>query len=86
MCMCLGQSGVGCGWYEWVREFGLGLIKGSVGGYVCVLVAVVWVVLGEVGGGFGQVLEVLGGVMYGCVVSLDSVCRWHVQVSAYCAS
>ena len=26
-----------------------------------------------------------GGVMYVCVVSLDYLCRWQVQVSVYCA-
>ena len=27
----------------------------------------------------------VGGVMSVLVVSLDSLCRWHVQVSVYCA-
>ena len=34
-----------------------------------------WVVLGGQG---------LGGVMSVCVVSMDYLCRWQVQVSVYC--
>ena len=33
----------------------------------------------------GQGLGGWGGVMYVCVVSLDYLCRWQVQVSVYCA-
>ena len=36
-------------------------------------------------GGLGQGLGEWGGVMSVCVVSLDSLCRWQVQVSVYCA-
>ena len=35
--------------------------------------------------GLGQGLGGWGGVMSVCVVSLYSLCRWHVQVSVYCA-
>ena len=31
-------------------------------------------------GGLGE----WGGVMFVCVVSLDSLCRWQVQVFVYC--
>ena len=46
-------------------------------GYVCVWVAVVWVVLGESGWAAWDRVWVLGGwggVMSVCVVSLDSLC------------
>ena len=36
-------------------------------------------------GGLDQGLEGLGGAMSMRVVSLDSLCRWQVQVSGYCA-
>ena len=36
-------------------------------------------------GGLGQGLGGWGGVMSVCVVSLDSLCGWQVQVSVYCA-
>ena len=45
--------------------------------------------VGSVGGewvrGLGHGLGGWGGVMSVCVVSLDSLCRWQVQVSVYCA-
>ena len=50
-------------------------------GYVCVLVAVVWVVLG--GGAWGS-REGRVFVMSVCVVNLDYLCLWQVQVSVYC--
>ena len=40
---------------------------------------------GEWVGGLDQGRERWGGVMYVCGVSLDSLCRWQVQVSVYCA-
>ena len=43
---------------------------------------------GGVGGGVGGMIQGLGGwggVMHVCVVSLDSLWRWQVQVSACCA-
>ena len=36
-------------------------------------------------GGFGHGLGGWGGDMSLCVVSLDYLCRWQVQVSVYCA-
>ena len=36
-------------------------------------------------GGLGQGLGGWGGVMSVCVVNLDYLCRWQVQVSVYCA-
>ena len=36
-------------------------------------------------GGLDQGLEGCCGVMFVLVVSLDSLCRWHVHVSVYCA-
>ena len=40
---------------------------------------------GECVGGLAQGLGGWGGVMSVCVVSLDSLCCWQVQVSVYCA-
>ena len=37
------------------------------------------------GWGVGRGLGGVGGVMSVCVVSLDYLCRWQVQVSVYCA-
>ena len=37
------------------------------------------------GSGLDQGLEGWGGGMSVSVVSLDSLCRWQVQVSVYCA-
>ena len=58
-------------WGEWVTRLGLGLPileeHGESGICVCVLVAVVWVVLGQGLGGWG-------GIMYVCVVSQDALC------------
>ena len=34
---------------------------------------------------FGQGLGGWGAVIYVCVVRLDYLCRWQVQVSVYCA-
>ena len=50
---------------------------------VCVLVAVVWVVKWGRGRGLGPGSGAVGWC-YVCV-SLDSLCRWQVQVSVYCA-
>ena len=33
-----------------------------------------------------RVWEGCGGVMSVCVLSLDPLCRWQVQVSVYCAT
>ena len=35
-------------------------------------------------GGLGQGLDGWGGVMSACVVILDYMCIWQVQVSVYC--
>ena len=53
---------------------------------LCFGCGVVGGVGGEWVGGLGQGLGGWGGVMSVCVVSRDSLCRWQVQVSAYCAS
>ena len=50
MCMCLARDGVGGVGDEWVTGLGLGFTNsGGTWDSVCVLVAVVWVVLGESG-------------------------------------
>ena len=77
-----------CGWRggEWIRGLGLGFTNpvGTEGvldvclGFGCGGVGVVGV---EWVGGLDQGLE---GWCYVCV-SLDSLCRWQVQVSVYCA-
>ena len=68
----LGFTNSGGTWGKWAMClcFGCGGVAG-VGGE--------WV------GGLGQGLGGWGGVMYVCVVSLDSLCRWQVQVCVYCA-
>ena len=73
-CMCLAR-GVGDLGGEWVTGLGLGFTN-SVGICVGVLVAVVWVVFvgGEWVGSLDQGPRVWCGVMYVCVVSLDSLC------------
>ena len=78
---------------EWVTGLGLGFPileeHGESGICVCVLVAAVWVVLGESRwvdwNGLGQGLGGWGGVKSVYVVSLDCLCGWQVQVSVYCA-
>ena len=75
-----------CGWRGGLVDvrIGFGLYQ-SCGdwesiGRVSVLVAVVWVGSGKgLGPGSGAM-----GWCYVCV-SLDYLCRWHVQVSVYCA-
>ena len=49
--MCLARGGEGCVGDEWVTGLGLGFTNsgGTWGSGICVLVAVVWVVLGESG-------------------------------------
>ena len=73
----------GSGWGDWIG-FGLYQFRKNMRkvGYVCLLVAVVWVVLGE--SGWAAWVRV-GGVMSVCVVSLDFMCLWQVQVYVYCA-
>ena len=72
MCMCMARAG---GEWFWRN-------MGKVG-YVCVLVAVVWVVLGESGwGSLGQGLGWWGGVMSVYIVSLDSQSCCILSISA----
>ena len=97
MCMCLargwvGGDRIGFGLYQFWRNMGKV-------GYVSVFRWCGWChslslhinieryggVGGEWVGGLGQGLGGWGGVMSVCVVSLDSLCRWQVQVSVYCA-
>ena len=84
MCMCLAWGGVrdvggdriGFGFYQFWRNMGK---------VVCVLVAVVWMVLGEWVGGLGQGLGGWSGVMPVCVVSLESVyCARRIPVHLRC--
>ena len=91
MCMCLAGGGR-TGWQaalEWVGEnigfWGLLTLweQGECCACVCVWVVVGWVVQGAAG--LWQSLGGLCGVMTVCVVSLDYLCRWQVQVSVYYA-
>ena len=75
-------------WGEWVTGLGLGFTNsggtwGTWDMYLCF--GCVGGVGGEWVGGLGQDLGGWGGVMSVCVVSLDYLCRWQVQVSVYCA-
>ena len=71
----------GSGRCEWMRELGLGFTNPlGTGG---VLDMCLCFGCGGVGRGLGQGLGVVGWC-YVCV-SLDSLCRWQVQVSVYCA-
>ena len=82
MCMCLARGSVGGEGGEWMRELGLGFTNPlGTGGVLdmclcfgCGGVDVEWV------GGLDKGRE----RCYVCV-SLDSLCRWQVQVSVYCA-
>ena len=90
MCMCLARCAGGGEEGEWMRGLGLSFTNpvvtwgvldvclclgcGDVGG-----VDGVWV------GGLDQGLEGWGRVMSVCVVTPDSLCRWQIQVSVYCA-
>ena len=81
MCMCFARVGVGGeGRVDKTIRFGLYQSCGEQGEcWTCVCVAVVWV------GGLNQGMDGWGGIMPVCVVSPDSLCRWQVQVSVYCA-
>ena len=74
-------------WGEWVTGLGLGFTNsgGTWGKWDMCLRFGCSGVGGEWVGGLGQGLGGWGGVMSVCVVSLDSLCRWQVQVSVYCA-
>ena len=80
-CEVLGVSG----WHDWVWALSIRGEHGESGICASVLVAVVRVVLLESGwAAWARVLG-WGGVIYVCVVSLDSLCWWQVQVYVYCA-
>ena len=87
MCMCLARGGMGGERSEWKRELGLGFTNpvGTGGVFDVYLCFGCGGVGGEWVGGLDQGLERWDGVMSVCVVSLDSLCRWQVQVSVYCA-
>ena len=90
VCMCLARGGVGGVGGEWVTGLGLGFINsGGTWGmwYMCLYSGCGGVggVAGEWVGGLGQGLGGWVGVMSACVVGLDFLCRWQVQVSVYCA-
>ena len=67
--MCMARGVVWVG--EWMRT-------GESGTGVCLV---------AVGSRWGVLSQKLGGwvgVMSGCVVIMDSLCRWQIQVSIYC--
>ena len=79
MRMCLARGGVGGVGGEWVTELGLGFTNsgGTWGKWdMCLCFGCGGV--GGVGGEWVGGLE--DGGMSVCVVSLDSLCRWQVQV------
>ena len=84
MCMCLARGGVGGEGGEWMRELDLGFTN-PVWIWGVGRVSVFWLrwcrwgVARGLGPGSGAL-----GWCYVCV-SLDSLCRWQVQVSVYCA-
>ena len=87
MCMCLARGGVGG---EWTRELGLGFTNpvgtgGVLDMCLCLGCGGVGGAGGERAGGLDQGWGRWGGVMSVSGVSLDSLCRWQVQVSVYCA-
>ena len=72
---------------EWVIGLGLGFNNsgGRWGKWDMCLSFGCGGVWGEWMGGFGQGLGGWGFVMSVCVVGLDYLCLWQVQVSVYCA-
>ena len=84
MYMCLAQGGVGG---KWIRGLGLGFTNPvEIGGVLDVgLCLGCSSVDGEWVGRLVQGVQRWGGVMPVCVVSLESMCIWQVQVSVYCA-
>ena len=75
---------------EWVTRLGLGLTNsgrtlGEWDIWMCIGCGGVGGIGGEWVGDLVQDLGGWGGVMYVCVVSLESLCRWQVHVSVYCA-
>ena len=90
MCICLGRGGVGGDRGEWVTRLGLGLTNsgGTWGKWnmcLCFGCDGVCSVGGEWMGVLDQGMGGWGGNMYVCVVSLDYLCWWQVQVYVYCA-
>ena len=89
-CVCVWLGRVGGVVGEWMTGLGLGFTNygGTWGKWdmcLCFGCNGVGGVGGEWVGGLGQGLGGWGGVMSLCVVSLDSLCRWQLQVSVYCA-
>ena len=83
MSICLARGSMGGEGGEWMRGLGLGFTNPErTGGVldVCLCLG-----CGGVGGQWvGDLDKGLEGRCYICV-SLDSLCRWQVQVSVYCA-
>ena len=83
-CVCVWLGAV---WVERDERIGFGLYQSS--GDRGVLDICLYFGCGGVGGewvgGLDQDRERWGGVMSVCGVSLESLCRWQVQVSVYCA-
>ena len=80
----------GSGRCGWMRGLGLGFTNPVGTGEVldvclCFGCGGVGGVGGEWVGGLDQGREGWGDGMSVCDVSLDYLCRWHVQVSVYCA-
>ena len=85
-----GSGRVGRCWGEWVTGLGFGFTNsgGTWGKWdmcLCLGCGGVGGVGGDWVGGLYHGLGGWGGVMSVCVVSLDYLCRWQVQVSVYCA-
>ena len=71
---------------EWMRGLGLDFTNPvGTGGVLDVCFGCGGIVGGEWVGGLDQGLEGWGGVMSVWGASLDSLSRWQVQVSVYCA-
>ena len=87
MCMCLARGGVGGVGGDCVTGLGLGFTNsGGTWGKWDMCLCFGWGgVGGEWVGDLGQGLGGWDGVMSVCVVSLDYLCKWQVQVSVYCA-
>ena len=84
-----GSGGVGGEGGGWMRELGLGFTNpvgtgGVLDMCLCFGCGGVGGVGGEWVGGLDQGPDRWGGVMSELGVSLDSLCRWQVQVSVYC--
>ena len=83
MCMCLTWGGVGGERGEWMRALGLGFTNPvGTGG---VLDVCLYLGCGGVSREWAWTRVWRGVVMFVCIVSPDSLCRWQVHVSVYCA-